>query len=439
MLEQPPPRRRGSTAARRGPAGSGLGRLAYAATGLVTLSLGCDVLDVEPPHAPTGPSYLEQKMYVVGWDGASRTELASAVHMGLVAVRYENHELRILSQCKVTGGYTYVATEASEDVLKIKNHDELEAKLPMSVAKLAARLDVGGSLDLEMTLVGRYESGRVDLAPGKLEGDCAGLTHVITGATIGAFAVTTQAVLAAGAEVKVTDVGGKVGVETRRETLDRSGRKDTCGSATRNDKDPPQGCGAVVQVSLYPIKRADPPEPAATAHEGDSPGIMSTLANLSLPVSEAPRETAAPRDAPPVALKLPPDDPMPSGARWDGVYFSEVFGTLHLTLKKDGTVHGKWQRPRGDGWGELDGEAKRNLLSFRWKEHDLGEAGQAKRSGLGYLQLRRPPGNNVDDRLDGAFQQADGKLQRWEAVQQRHVPPDLDSIPRKASPKDWDR
>ena len=54
---------------------------------------------------------------------------------------------------------------------------------------------------------------------------------------------------------------------------------------------------------------------------------------------------------------------MPSGASWDGVYFSPLFGYLHL--KQDGAlVVGRWERPRKDRWGELKGNADGNLLRF---------------------------------------------------------------------------
>src|SRR5262249_35494245 len=46
---------------------------------------------------------------------------------------------------------------------------------------------------------------------------------------------------------------------------------------------------------------------------------------------------------------------MPSGASWEGVYYSELYGFLHI-VPEGTTVKGKWQRPTRDRWGEIKGE-----------------------------------------------------------------------------------
>lgn len=140
--------------------------------------------------------------------------------------------------------------------------------------------------------------------------------------------------------------------------------------------------------------------------------------------------------------KVTPGD-MPSGAEWTGVYFSELYGYLHV-VQEGNTVSGKWIRPVKDRWGELHGEVVGDLLRFQWKEHTIGMVGpNATKSGKGYFKYKRPPGDNVDDTIVGQIGfGADEVGEPWDAVKQRNIPPDLASIGGSGSTDlgggDWD-
>ncbi|AUX49032.1 hypothetical protein SOCE26_105770 [Sorangium cellulosum] len=134
---------------------------------------------------------------------------------------------------------------------------------------------------------------------------------------------------------------------------------------------------------------------------------------------------------------------MPEGADWTGVYYSELYGYLHLV--QDGTaIEGKWIRPHKDRWGELHGSVTGDLIKFNWTEHVVGAIGpNSKKEGRGYLKYKRPPGENVDDALAGEIgQNKDEVGEPWEAVKQRNVMPDLASIGGTGSSDigggDWD-
>lgn len=120
---------------------------------------------------------------------------------------------------------------------------------------------------------------------------------------------------------------------------------------------------------------------------------------------------------------------MPSGAKWDGVYYSELYGYLHL--KQDGTkMHGKWERRTKEKWGELTGEVTGDVLKFEWSEYTRGLVGpNAKHTGKGYFKYKRPPGDNVDDQIIGEIGHGQDEVgEPWEAIKQRNLPPDLGSI-----------
>jgi len=133
---------------------------------------------------------------------------------------------------------------------------------------------------------------------------------------------------------------------------------------------------------------------------------------------------------------------MPPDASWNGVYFNPQYGNLHL-VETGGSVAGKWKRTDGSAWGELNGPVAGNLYHFEWTEHKIGLVGPSSTSkGKGYFVYKRPPGENVDDTLDGEWGlNNDETGNRWDCVKQRHVEPDLKSVGGMEEPggpgKDW--
>jgi len=120
---------------------------------------------------------------------------------------------------------------------------------------------------------------------------------------------------------------------------------------------------------------------------------------------------------------------MPADANWTGVYFSQLYGYLHLVQEGD-NINGKWIRPHKDKWGELHGTAQGDLLKFSWTEHTVGAVGpNSSTAGKGYFKYKRPPGDNVDDTIAGEIgREQDEVGEPWDGVKQRNVKPDLDSI-----------
>jgi hypothetical protein len=111
---------------------------------------------------------------------------------------------------------------------------------------------------------------------------------------------------------------------------------------------------------------------------------------------------------------------------------------------RSGDQHfGKWKRTDGSAWGELNGPVQGNVLHFEWTEHKIGLVGPSSTSkGKGYFVYKRPPGENVDDTLEGEWGlDTDEAGNKWDCVKQRHVTPDLKSIGGVAEPtgpsKDW--
>ena len=143
----------------------------------------------------------------------------------------------------------------------------------------------------------------------------------------------------------------------------------------------------------------------------------------------APLATTACTDTPTAKVANVTSGDMPSDAKWTGVYYSELYGNLHL-VQDGNTINGKWQRPQKDRWGEVKGTATGDVIHFSWTEHTVGAVGpnSAKR-GKGYFKYKRPPGDNVVDTIVGEIGRNEDEVgEPWDAVKQVRVEPDLGSI-----------
>ncbi len=135
---------------------------------------------------------------------------------------------------------------------------------------------------------------------------------------------------------------------------------------------------------------------------------------------------------------------MPSGAKWDGVYFNELYGHLHLKTTGGSHAKGRWQRPQKDRWGDIEGDITGDVLHFTWTEYTTGLVGpNAKKSGKGYFKYKRPAGDNVDDTIVGEKGPGEDEVgDPWDAVKQRRMDPHPESIGGTGSGDigggDWD-
>lgn len=136
--------------------------------------------------------------------------------------------------------------------------------------------------------------------------------------------------------------------------------------------------------------------------------------------------------------------PMPEGGTWRGVYYSPLYGYLHIVV--DGSsVSGKWRNAEGDKWGELNGKTDGDLLRFAWKEHKIGMFGpNATTEGNGYFRYIIPDADNADHELEGEWGLGEADAGNpWNAIKQRNLDPDPDSVlpdesQTAVSGADWD-
>lgn len=215
-----------------------------------------------PEYAPEGQTKCQVKAsqtkpLIVEWPSADRAELESRVtERTVVVVSYDGCEMRLLPHCKAPGQYAYKAVTPKNDTVTIKDEDELYASIPIYAAKFEGKLAKSGQLNVAMTMVGRYETDRIELSANDLVGRCDGATHIIAGLTAGAFEFFAGADAEVGGGVHVMDAGVGATSRATRETLTSDGDKEACAEASAGDPTPPDGCGALLRVDVLPLKKA---------------------------------------------------------------------------------------------------------------------------------------------------------------------------------------
>jgi len=117
---------------------------------------------------------------------------------------------------------------------------------------------------------------------------------------------------------------------------------------------------------------------------------------------------------------------MPEGGEWQGVYYNAHYGHLHMLADGD-AVSAAWKTPMGS-FGELHGKTDGNLLRYEWTERRIGAVGKdAAKSGKGYFLYLEPKAGEAHE-IHGEWGEGESDAgNKWEAVKQKNVPPDLDS------------
>lgn len=173
-----------------------------------------------------------------------------------------------------------------------------------------------------------------------------------------------------------------------------------------------------------------------------SPSLLcSSLLCLSLLATGA--VVGCSKPPPPTTASVKAGDLAPAGD-WSGVFYSPLYGHLHL-VKEGNSVSGRWRTSGGDKWGELHGEVTGDLLKYKWVEHKIGMVGPgATTEGRGYFKYLVPAEENANHEIKGEWGLERSEVgNRWEAVRQRNMLPDLASVKpdeteRVNMPDEWD-
>jgi hypothetical protein len=119
---------------------------------------------------------------------------------------------------------------------------------------------------------------------------------------------------------------------------------------------------------------------------------------------------------------------MPEGGEWQGVYYSQLYGYLHL-ISDGGSANGAWRTTAGDSYGELNGKVEGDLMRFTWTERRIGAVGaDANRKGNGYFRYTAPKAGEAHE-IVGEWGLGDSDAgNEWRAVKQKNMQPNLASV-----------
>lgn len=162
-----------------------------------------------------------------------RVDLEVAMKDGIVVVAYDCKQLRVLPDCHVRGSYGFVGTTEKEQVVTLEGEGEIRANLPFSGRKLAS----SGALDVTLATVGKRRTTWTTVRSEDLEGSCAGATHFVRGAVVGAFVLKSE-----------------------KGVVDRDGELAACRKATADARDAPAQCAALLRLDLVAIGAAKVPD-----------------------------------------------------------------------------------------------------------------------------------------------------------------------------------
>lgn len=194
------------------------------------------------------------KPLIVDLDADARVDLEASMKKGLVIVSYDCANVRVLTSCKLPEArYEYAGVQRKEQVVQIKNADDLSVNLPLSSAKLSGELTSGRTIDLALVLVGQRSTTVDTVERADLKGSCEGATHYLQNASLGAFSMQTGSVGKVAAVAEMFGRGGSASSKSERKSMSSDGSLDDCRTSNPDAENPPAECRAPLRIELVPI------------------------------------------------------------------------------------------------------------------------------------------------------------------------------------------
>ena len=259
-------------------ANSVLRHTALAAVTSLVVASGCGPAPLQPglPPSPTkGPSFVTGNLepLVVDWQPEQRGDVEVAMREGLVVVGYDDNGFRLLKDCHVDGNYEFMGMTRREKVIRLETADDIRANLPLGglglAAQLGGELERGATLDIAMVMIGKLRTTWRQVGKNDLKGQCEGATHVVRGATVGAFAVDTGQRANARAAAEVFAIGASGGSRSAKSVHITDGRLDDCATSSPDGAKAPAQCGAMIRIELLPVST----KTDAKAKEAELPAL----------------------------------------------------------------------------------------------------------------------------------------------------------------------
>jgi hypothetical protein len=192
--------------------------------------------------------------FVVDWKPEQRAELEAAMRQGVVVVHYDCDGLKVLPECKAEGDYTFAGTSPREQAISLSNADEVKANLPATGGQLGASIDIG------LTTIGKSTTKVRELEESDLKGSCQGATHFVTSVYQGAF---------------------KMGAQS-------AGEAEACKKSDLDAPSPPPTCRVPLELHVHALG-GKPFDPSGNEIECAN-GLTAVKGKCAAPEANAPKE-----------------------------------------------------------------------------------------------------------------------------------------------------
>lgn len=207
---------------------------------------------------------------VVDWRPEHRADLELTMRESVAVVRYDCHTLRLLKDCTLEGKYGFVGVTKKEQVIQLRDEDELRANLPLGGGALAMQmsgdLQRGSALDIALVMIGKQTTARASASRAELKGTCEGATHFVRRATVGAFAMQTGTRAAISTAAQLFQAGASASSGSAKNVRSTDGDPAACSRAGTDGHAAPDGCSAILRLELTAI---DAPTTASARSELD--------------------------------------------------------------------------------------------------------------------------------------------------------------------------
>lgn len=198
----------------------------------------------------------EAMTFVVDWKDGQRAAIESAMQKGVAVVKYSCEGVKVLSTCRVRGDYQYAGSSIRRKVINMKDAVQAQAQFGGRHvgASFQGQFAQNRSIDMAYLTVGAESTTVSEANTAMLTGRCAGGTHFVYEAQVGAFAVATTSKGSASAFVEVFGQGSGGGsTAAGKDAVTNDGDLKACDSAKKRDTESVDGCSAAVRLSLIPI------------------------------------------------------------------------------------------------------------------------------------------------------------------------------------------
>lgn len=224
---------------------------------------------------------------VVDWKPEQRGDLEVLMKENVAIVSYSCKGFKLLKECKVDGNYGFLGMSKKEQVVKLTNADEVKANLPFGgvgiAGNISGELSRGSTLDVAMIMIGKVKTTWANVHADELQGECAGATHFVRGAMVGAFVMETGTKGQVRTAAQMFGAGASAESASAKNVKNMDGDIRDCAKASPDDKKAPSQCQAFIRLELKGILPKVAAGAPAAASVVRAPGAEVVVAEAMCP------------------------------------------------------------------------------------------------------------------------------------------------------------